>query len=124
MSALDDAIDTLEQRSKGPAVGVAQRARAELAQLRADVARLTQERDAAQAAILEAQDALLPFASIPCLENFDDDQLYSTVISAGDVRQARAWLAAHPAPDNHVHLADRSGGYCVICGKPAPEAER
>lgn len=43
------------------------------------------------------REALRPFANIPCLENFDDDQSYDTSVMASDVRRARAALAAAPA---------------------------
>lgn len=55
-------------------------------------------RDAADLAALRAEnaklrEALRPFAEIPCLENFDDDQTYDWPVKAADVRRARAALA-------------------------------
>ncbi len=46
------------------------------------------------ARITDLKDALKPFAEIPCLENFDDDQLFDPAggVLAGDVRKARIIL--------------------------------
>lgn len=116
MSALDDAIDTLEQRSEGPAVGIAQRARVELAQLRADVARLTRERDEAQkemsdfdehhrkvhsaykqaqAAISEARKVIEAYRAL-----IIGPKGYTSYPLIDQHNAADAWLAAHPAPES------------------------
>lgn len=88
--------------------------KAELSALRARVQELENElsdeeqsRLAAQAyqeqaearveARVEALEAALkPFAEIPCLENFDDNQLFDPAggVLAGDIRKARAALKA------------------------------
>ena len=56
------------------------------------------DKDAELAALRERvkvlEEAIKPFAEIPCLENFDDDQLFDPAggVLAGDVRKARAAL--------------------------------
>ncbi len=59
-----------------------EKAASELSALRAEVERL--------------KDAIKPFAEIPCLENFDDDQFFDPAggVLAGNVRKARAALNA------------------------------
>ena len=100
MSALDEMIENAERANRGlepyytmsnngtginlafnmTASSVTDPAKDELTTLRA-------ERD-------EAVRLLKPLAKIPCLENFDDDQLVDTSILAQDIRAARAFLAS------------------------------
>lgn len=61
-----------------------------------DNERLKEDNAALRARVEALEAALKPFAEIPCLENFDDNQLFDPAggVLAGDIRKARAALKA------------------------------